>query len=148
MLPVHTGGVIALFRAAAVTIIVMAAPQPASSQAAENGDGVRSIQSGVYTTEQARRGEQVYRDVCSACHLPDWFTATFLQSWSGNTAAALFELIRRTMPEDRPGSLKRQEYVDMLAYIFELNGVPPGPNEMPVRRQSLEAILIEAAPGR
>ena len=47
--------------------------------------------------------------------------------------------------QDRPGSLKRQQYVDVLAYIFELNGVPPGEEEMPTRKRALEAILIEVA---
>ena len=128
--------------------LVLMATGGAAAQTSVPLDEVRSIQTGVYTVEQARRGEQVYRDVCSNCHLPDWFSQSFLQSWSGNTAAALFELVRTTMPEDRPGALKRQQYVDMLAYIFELNGVPPGEDEMPSRKRALEAILIEMASAR
>jgi mono/diheme cytochrome c family protein len=130
------------------TLWALLATPGATAQTNVPPDGARSIQSGVYTLEQARRGEQVYREVCSACHLPDWFSQSFLQSWSGNTAAALFELIRTTMPEDRPGALKRQQYVDMLAYIFELNGVPPGEDEMPGRKRALEALLIEMASAR
>ena len=106
-------------------LLAVAFNEGLTAQTSAAVDGARSIQAGVYTVEQARRGEQVYRDVCSTCHLPDWFSQSFLQSWSGNTVAALFELIRTTMPEDRPGALKRQQYVDMLAYIFELNKLLP-----------------------
>ena len=129
-------------------LLALSATPGATAQTNAPADGARSIQAGVYTVEQARRGEQVYRDVCSTCHLPDWFSQSFLQSWSGNTAAALFELIRTTRPEDRPGALTRQQYVDVLAYIFELNGVPPGEEEMPSRKRALEAILIEMASAR
>ena len=34
------------------------------------------------------------------------------------------------MPHGNPGSLTRPQVTDALAYIFELNGLPPGPSEL------------------
>jgi polar amino acid transport system substrate-binding protein len=35
-----------------------------------------------------------------------------------------------TMPEDNPGSLKPQQYADVVAYFLELNGYPEGKAEL------------------
>ncbi len=109
----------------------------------EPAAGPRSTLDGVYTEEQARRGEALNRKVCGACHMEQWFTGTLMQSWSGATVGMLFELISATMPEDRPGGLKRREYADVLAYIFELNGLPPGDEELSSRKEALAEILIQ-----
>ena len=103
----------------------------------------KSVLEGVYTEEQARRGEKITNDVCGTCHMEDWFTGSLLESWAGATVEMLYELIRTTMPQDRPGSLERQQYADVLAYIFELNGLPAGQEELSPRKEALARILIE-----
>ena len=103
----------------------------------------KSILEGVYTEEQARRGEALNEKVCADCHMQDFFTGTFLKSWSGATVGALYELISTSMPEDRPGALKRQQYADILAYIFELNGIPPGNEILGAKTEILGKIIIE-----
>lgn len=102
-----------------------------------------SVRDGVYTEDQSQRGERVYDDVCIACHIPEWFAGTFLDSWNGATVAALYELISTTMPEDRPGGLKNRQYADVLAYIFAMNGLPAGEVELPSEKHLLERIFIE-----
>jgi mono/diheme cytochrome c family protein len=97
-----------------------------------------------YTDSQAVRGSQVFRRVCSNCHVSSFFSAAaFRSSWSGRAAGELFDLIRSTMPQDNPGQLRRQEYADVLAYIFRLNGVPPGEAELPTDSESLHAITFD-----
>ncbi len=103
----------------------------------------KSVLEGVYTEEQARRGEKITNNACGACHMDDWFTGSLLESWAGATVEMLYELISTTMPEDGPGSLKRQQYADVLAYIFELNGLPTGQEELSAREEALAKILIE-----
>ena len=103
----------------------------------------KSVLEGVYTEEQARRGEKITNDVCSTCHMDDWFTGSLLESWAGATVEMLYELISTTMPEDRPASLERQQYADVMAYIFELNGLPAGQEELSARKEALARILIE-----
>ena len=98
---------------------------------------------GVYTTEQAARGREVYMEVCAECHALTWYSGDVVRVWTGQPLANLYELISTTMPESNPGSLSRKQYVDMLAYVFELNGLPPGAEELPRRTSLLNRIIIE-----
>jgi mono/diheme cytochrome c family protein len=113
------------------------------AQVADTAEARPSTQDGVYTQEQARRGEALLGDACAACHMDDWFTGSFLQGWNGATVGMLYERIRTTMPEDRPSGLKNREYADILAYIFEMNGMPPGEEELAGRKSELDKILIQ-----
>ena len=119
--------------------VLVALPQKTPAQQSDT----KSVLDGVYTEAQARRGEALNENVCSACHMEDWFTQVVLQPWSGSPLSFLYELISTTMPEDRPGTLKPQEYADVLAYIFELNGLPPGQEELTATKESLDKIIIE-----
>ncbi len=106
----------------------------------------RTLQDGVFTEEQARRGEAVNEGVCLECHEPDEFIGSFLQSWSGAPVSMLFDEVSALMPEDRPGTLRPQEYVDVLAYIFSLNGIPTGAEELGTAPEILQNIIIEWEP--
>ena len=82
---------------------------------------------GAYSDSQAVRGKDVYLDQCSACHLPrDHANADFRQNWNGRTVKVLYDYIRSTMPDDAPGELTEQQYLDATAYILKLNGMPAG----------------------
>ncbi len=125
------------------TLLLTLGAQPGTAQVGDTAVATRSVRDGVYTEQQARRGEELNEDFCSACHMENWFKGTFLLSWAGTTVSPLYELISTTMPEDRPGALKRQQYADILAYIFELNGLPPGQEELRAKKEALGKILIE-----
>ena len=107
--------------------------------------GGKSTAEGVYTEEQAARGEKVQVEVCSMCHSPkeDWTRDGFLQAWTGKPVKDLFHNIRETMPEDMPGSLSRQQYADVVAYILKLNGMPTGSAELKADDESLSTIIFE-----
>ena len=115
---------------------------PATAQSGSNREQ-QSTLDGVYTVEQARRGETVAKDVCSECHLPDWFTEVLIQTWAGAPLSMLYELMATTMPQDSPGGLTPQQYADVLAYIFELNELPAGQEELRANKEALGKILIE-----
>ena len=123
-------------------ILAAAGARAVYAQAADTTAARPSTRDGVYTQAQAQRGEQLLRDVCSACHMDDWFKGPFLQGWSGATVGMLYERIRTTMPQDRPSGLENREYADILAYIFELNGIPAGEEELASRKSELDRILI------
>jgi mono/diheme cytochrome c family protein len=112
---------------------------------AQGQDG-KSVLDGVYTVEQAKRGAALNEEACATCHMDDDFTGTLLESWAGASVGALFDLIRTTMPQDRPSGLSRRQYADIMAYILELNGLPAGDEELPTGRAALENILIERNP--
>jgi mono/diheme cytochrome c family protein len=100
---------------------------------------------GAYTEAQARRGEGVFRKACNECHeSTEYAGPAFQMVWTGQTAFDLFELIRTTMPNDNPGRLKRQEYVEVVAYILSLNAYPPGKAALPSSDDGLRAIRLEA----
>ena len=85
-----------------------------------------------YTEPQARRGQRAFRQVCSDCHYTSEFKGpVFTDVWARRTARDLYRELRRTMPDDNPGGLPRQTYVDVMAYILELNGYPAGADELP-----------------
>lgn len=111
--------------------------------AAAGGEDVRSTLEGVYTEAQAERGQQLMWDICAECHFEEDYQGAFFQDWVGATAWGLWESIWSTMPEDNPGGLAAQDYSDAVAYMFKLNGLPPGDEELPTEQSALERIRIE-----
>jgi len=127
-----------------MALLSLGAALPAPAQTEER---VTTLD-GVYTEEQALRGAEVIEAVCRECHDDEEFVGAFIRSWAGASVAALFDDIYSLMPEDQPGSLPVQQYADVIAYILQLNGLPPGEVELGAARESLERVLIEANPRR
>jgi len=104
----------------------------------------RSVKAGVYTAAQADRGQTVFRSKCASCHAPNRFTDDlFYTSFAGKPLWEMFDVISDTMPEDDPGSLKKEEYADVIAYLLKLNKFPTGETELPIDKDALSAILME-----
>ncbi len=102
---------------------------------------------GAYSTGQAERGEKVFAKICVDCHEPFEFSGSlFDKAWLGKTVFDFFDLVRTTMPDDRPGTLTRDEVVDVLAYIFKLNAYPAGAADLPADDEKLRRIQIDARP--
>lgn len=105
------------------------------------GQDARSTQTGVYTEKQAVRGEKAYDKDCGECHDPAEFTGGFIDGWAGQTAYAFMESIAETMPLESPGGLKPQAFVDIVAFLFKFNGLPPGETKMEYK--NVKEIKIE-----
>jgi mono/diheme cytochrome c family protein len=110
-----------------------------------------STKSGVYTAEQARRGQAIYQNKCGMCHGPALegqgrnspLTGTvFLNNWTGQAMSDLFMKTIVMMPAMDPGTLKPKEVAEVIAYILSANKFPAGTSELPSDPQSLEKILI------
>jgi hypothetical protein len=71
--------------------------------------------------------------------------SVFEQTWIGRTAYDLFEQIRSTMPMDDPGRMSREEYADIVAYLFRINGFPAGAAPLSSESGPLRQIRIETA---
>jgi mono/diheme cytochrome c family protein len=98
---------------------------------------------GVYTAEQAEAGQRIYQRVCVSCHTLDWYTGDVVRAWTGGSLYGLYDVISTAMPEDNPGSLSSGEYVQVLAYILSLNGLPAGAEPLSTRRSRLRAIRFQ-----
>ena len=144
------------FAVAGVTIVGLAAgallaPLRAQQTQTTTASAARSVWDGVYTLEQAKRGA-LKSGLCVPCH-GDGFVGgpaaqlagpEFTTRWEGRTVGDLFDLIRLTMPDDDPGSLPREQYADLMAYIFAVNKYPAGKTEIGIDIEPLKQIRIEA----
>lgn len=102
---------------------------------------------GVYTAEQAERGKAVYAAVCAECHeLEDFTHEDFRFEWNGVSLYEFFETIRTTMPDENPGTLSREQYVDVVTYVLRLNELPEGPTEFTADSASASAVLLNLPP--
>jgi len=111
----------------------------------------RTVWDGVYTEEQAGRGQTQYVQTCAACHgrdlrggsiVPSLVEESFAFLYDGTTAGELFSRIQRLMPADRPNSLSSQSYRDIVAFILQSNKFPAGEKELDSDVDALRRILI------
>lgn len=123
------------------------APAPVSAQGEEEADTLASVLDGVFTEEQATKGETVFVETCADCHYTEDFTDDlFLRAWVGLPIRSLFRRMRQTMPEDAPGMLTAEEYAQVTAYILQLNEYPTGSTPLPGDPEALRGILFEKKP--
>lgn len=127
----------------ASSFFMLRAQEPAES---------RSVWDGVYTEEQAKRGDEVYKKECAACHgaeltgcesAPPLTGGAFQANWNGLTLGDLFDRIRKTMPQSKPGSLTRQQNSDVLAFMLSVNKFPAGKTELYRQSEMLKEIRFE-----
>jgi hypothetical protein len=55
----------------------------------------------------------------------------------------LFDRIRTTMPQDKPGSLTRQQDADVVAYLLNANKFPAGKVELESQTELLKQIQFD-----
>lgn len=117
----------------------------------------KTIWDGIYTEEQATRGQQIYGDKCVACHVdtllgdgiaPALVGSAFADRWNEMTVADLFTTVRTAMPQDDPGSLPPQAYADVITYLLKMNSIPAGTTELPADADTLGQLLITEKPSQ
>lgn len=108
---------------------------------------------GDYTKAQADTGKDVYQKTCALCHgdhmqgaagpalAGDQFLS--VSQYQKISAEYFYHFISTHMPLTAPGSLTKQQYLDIMAYILEVNGFPTGSHELTDNKEELEAIKIE-----
>ena len=122
--------------------------EPAQEAKASAG---RTVWDGIYTEEQATRGQTQYMQACASCHArdlrggstaPSLVEESFSFQWDDTTVGELFVRIRTLMPSDRPNSLPAQTYRDIIAFILQSNKFPPGAQELDTDPDRLGQIRI------
>jgi len=94
----------------------------------------RSVSDGVFTAEQAQRGQALYKAQCVTCHGEKLEGAVgpmlagegFLTAWGGRSLAELADKIQFTMPLQAPNSLTRQQSIDITAYMLQTGSLRAG----------------------
>ena len=107
----------------------------------------------IYTEEQAVRGQRSYETECESCHLenlrgdgyaPALAGSDFSIGWTGLSVGDLFGSIEATMPQEDPGSLSAEVYIDIVAYLLSLNDYQMGSRELVSTAEALSAIPLGA----
>ena len=125
-------------------VLVVAAAALVLSTIVVSAQGRKSVKTGVYTAAQADRGVALFRSKCASCHAPNRFTDDlFYTSFAGKPLWEMFDVISDSMPEDNPGSLKKEEYADVIAYLLKLNNFPAGETDLPIDKDALSLIMME-----
>jgi S-disulfanyl-L-cysteine oxidoreductase SoxD len=113
-----------------------------------------SVWSGVYTDDQAKRGEAVSNKLCTSCHGPELSGGEagptlvgleFTGNWNNLTVLDFYDRVHTTMPADAPGTMTPRQASDVIAYVFKLNKYPAGKTELPTDVALLKGIKIEGA---
>ena len=139
--------------AAAVVFAVSAgAAVTTRAQAVAPPGAGTSVWAGVYTDEQAKRGEALSNKLCTSCHGPELSGGEagptlvgleFVGNWNNLSVADFFDRVHATMPADAPGTMTPQQTSDITAYVFKLNKYPAGKTELPSDVALLKDIKIE-----
>ncbi len=126
--------------------------EPTTPESAATTGAATSVMDGVYTAEQSTRGEALYRSACQSCHrptltggvvIPSLVGEDFMSKWGRMSAGDLFEKIRTTMPPSASRRLTRDEYADVVAFMFNKNDFPAGDQELGTEFAELKDIQIQ-----
>jgi mono/diheme cytochrome c family protein len=86
----------------------------------------------IAATDQTERGKGTFQSICSKCHGDQGQGdkgPRLIGSPNGlsgyQTARGLFDFASTQMPFDNPGTLKEQEYWDVLAFVLDANTLLP-----------------------
>ena len=108
---------------------------------------------GVFTKEQAGRGEPHYTRQCARCHADDLTGeghapalagAAFNAVWNNLPVSEFFEKIIGTMPPTAPGRFGPEETADLVAFILSKGAYPAGATELPATKEALQTITFLA----
>jgi hypothetical protein len=109
---------------------------------------------GVYTEEQAKRGQESYKQVCGHCHRDRPHRRRqrsrarrargpiFTVRWRDQPLSDMFVTIGTTMPKNKPDSVMPGVIIDIVSFILKANDMPAGQHELPPSLEALKGILV------
>lgn len=101
-----------------------------------------------FTTAQANAGRSAFGDNCAGCHGPQLqgaggpalTGAGFQADWFGRPVGALYEFVSTNMPYDNPGGLAGAQYVALVAFLAQSNGLMAGSTALPGDLEALNTM--------
>lgn len=104
---------------------------PAETGSETDARATNDAAAGIFTSVQADRGRTAFDASCSECHTTSEFRGRAFQSaWGHRTVYSFYRDLRSTMPDDNPGSLEDDTYLDVVSFILSVNGHAAGPDEL------------------
>lgn len=104
------------------------------------GQPAKTVWDGVFTIEQAARGQGSYQKECASCHgaalegdgafAPALIAEPFTERWRDGTVGELLVLVQTSMPKEQPAALGADVYADIVTYILKMNNYPAGQTEL------------------
>lgn len=112
-------------------------------------------QSGIFTEAQAARGRALYDTKCAKCHGDQLNNGTaaaltgskFNAKWTGKSVDDLYFITKTQMPYGAAGTLKDQEYIDVVAFMLKANGYKSGARELAADPAALKKLTITPQSG-
>jgi mono/diheme cytochrome c family protein len=137
-----------------VIAIISSTALSAASYSTLRAQAPKSVAAGVYTVEQAKRGEGLYADTCAACHDPKLIGGIgpalagkdFIAAWKDKTVGDVFTKIKVEMPLTAPGTLSADQTADVVSFILSANQFPAGATPLAADATPLKDIHL-AEPG-
>jgi mono/diheme cytochrome c family protein len=122
--------------------------------AARPAQETKTVWSGIYSDAHAAQGRAPYEENCSRCHASDLSGQVggslkgdaFIRDWGGKTLDAFYQRIKTTMPRNAPGSLSDGTYLNIVAYVLQVNGFPANPSA-DLKTDLLQTIRVESKDG-
>lgn len=145
----HNRPVVTVLLWVAAVVLALAYSAGAAAQ-----DPRRTVWDGVYTEEQAKRGQEAYRQVCGHCHrddlsgggsevgAPALVGPLLIFRWRDQSLVDLFITIGTTMPQNKPDSLTPATVIDIVSFLLKANDMPAGDVELPPDLEKLKQIFV------
>jgi len=114
----------------------------------------RAVTAGVYTEAQATRGQALFKEKCVICHDatlkgglgPPLTGDAFMAVWGNQPLSDLVNKVQKTMPQNDPGKLTREQTVDLVAHILQVGKFPTGSAPLSQDDAVLAEIRLPAPP--
>src|SRR2546423_1313435 len=118
------------------TVVGIAAGAMPGVAGAQTAQVKRTRWDGLYTDDQASRGNAVFNATCANCHTLDsqgnrpLSGKKFWDSYTQKTVGDLFTFMQKNMPNGNAGSLSEKTYADLVALVLKSNGIPAATTEL------------------
>ncbi len=111
----------------------------------------------LFTLEQAEAGRMVYATHCGSCHgqdlegsaAPALKGESFARAWSreDRSLESLYYITRTTMPRNAGNSLTEEAYLQVTAYLLQVNGYKAGERALAADSSAMAAVRLDALDG-
>ena len=122
--------------------IVARGNRPTGAPGAQPLPAGQSMLNGVFTSAQAARGEQRFKESCVTCHSIEEQASSLRSKYRNGTLHDVFSVISTTMPQNTPGSLTPEDYASIVALYLRQSGHAPGSTDLPANPAALAKMRI------